>query len=268
MDIKRVTSALLGLPMVIVVLLFGNKYVIDVAMAIVAIISLQEYFNAFRDYKPIRWIGYLLAFIICFIHMLPAEQLFSYIGLSIPIVIVALFIELVIKDLKINIIDIAITLFGIFYVVLFTMFIPLLAGIENGKILIWYAIFAAWGSDTTAYIVGKTLKLGKHKFSKVSPKKSIEGSVAGIIATSIVFGIYTNIVVSPNLELTWAEMAFVGIIISLISQIGDLSASSIKRYCGIKDFGSIMPGHGGILDSFDSIIMISPFVYIFLQILL
>ena len=97
MDIKRVTSALLGFPLVILVLLLGNKYVIDVAMAIVAIISLQEYFNAFREYKPIKWIGYLAAILICFIHFRSPEQLFGYISISIPVIIVALFIELIIK---------------------------------------------------------------------------------------------------------------------------------------------------------------------------
>ena len=118
MDIKRLTSALLGFPLVILVLLLGNKYVIDIVMAIVADISLQEYFNAFKEYKPIKWIAYLAAILICFIHFIIPLQLFVYISITIPVIIVALFIELVIKDLKINIIDIAITLFGIFYVVL------------------------------------------------------------------------------------------------------------------------------------------------------
>ena len=265
MDIKRVTSALLGLPMVIIVLLFGNKYIIDVAMAVVAIISLQEYFNAFSEYKPIRWLGYLFAFLICFIHLVPHEQLFSYISISIPVIIVALFIELVIKDLKINIIDIAITLFGIFYVVLFTMFIPLLAGVENGKILIWYALIAAWGSDTTAYIVGKTFKLGKHKFSKVSPNKSIEGCVAGILGAVILSLIFTLCMDKfIQFEISYLKILLITVVLSIIGQFGDFAASSIKRFAGIKDFSNLIPGHGGLLDRIDSLIFIAPFAYILL----
>lgn len=265
MDIKRVTSALLGLPMVIVVLLFGNKYVIDVAMAIVAIISLQEYFNAFSEYKPIKWIGYLAAFLICFIHLVPQEQLFSYIGISIPIIIVALFIELVINDLKISIIDIAITLFGIFYVVLFTMFISLLAGVENGKILIWYALIAAWGSDTSAYVVGKTFKLGKHKFSKISPNKSIEGCVAGLIGAVVLSLIFTLCMDKfIGFEISYVKVLIVSAILGIIGQFGDFSASSIKRFTGIKDFSNLIPGHGGLLDRIDSLIFIAPFAYILL----
>ena len=268
MDIKRVTSALLGFPLVILVLLLGNKYVIDVAMAIVAIISLKEYFNAFRAYKPIKWIGYLAAILICFIHFISQEQLFVYISISMPVIIVALFIELVIKDLKINIIDISITLFGIFYVVLFTMFIPLLAGVENGKILIWYAIFAAWGSDTTAYIVGKTFKLGKHKFSKVSPNKSIEGCIAGLVGAIIFSLIFTLCMDKLSLfEISYIKVLIVSAILGIIGQFGDFAASSIKRFTGIKDFSNLIPGHGGLLDRIDSLIFIAPFAYILLTII-
>ena len=268
MDVKRVSSALLGLPMVIIVLLFGNKYVIDIAMAIVAIISLQEYFNAFKEYKPIKWLDYVIAGLICFIHLIPQEQLFSYIGLSIPFIIVALFIELVIKNLKINVIDIAITLFGIFYVVLFTMFIPLLAGVENGKILIWYALIAAWGSDTTAYIVGKVFKLGKHKFSKVSPNKSIEGCVAGVVGAVILSLIYTLCMKEfSGFEISYVKVLVVSTVLSIIGQFGDFAASSIKRFTGIKDFSNLIPGHGGLLDRIDSLIFIAPFAYILLTLI-
>ena len=265
MDIKRVTSALLGLPLVIIVVLLGNKYIIDITMAIVAIISLQEYFNAFSKYKPIKWIAYLIAFLICFIHLIPTEQLFTYIGLSIPVIIVALFVELVIKDLKISIIDIAITLFGIFYVVMFTMFIPLLAGVENGKILVWFAFIAAWGTDTFAYIAGNTLKLGKHKFSKISPKKSIEGCVAGLIGAivlSLIFAVCMDKFLS--FEISYVKVLVVSAILSIIGQFGDFAASSIKRFVGIKDYSNLIPGHGGLLDRIDSLIFIAPFAYILL----
>jgi len=265
MDIKRVTSALLGFPLVIVVLLFGNKYIIDAVMAIVAIISLQEYFNAFNEYKPIKWIGYLSAILICFIHIVPQEHLFSYVGISIPLIIVTLFIELVIKDLKINVIDIAITLFGIFYVVLFTMFIPLLAGVENGKILIWYALISAWGSDTFAYIIGKTFKLGKHKFSKISPNKSIEGCFAGVIGAVVLCLIFTVCIEKfLQVEISYLKILIISTILSIIGQFGDFAASSIKRFTGIKDFSNLIPGHGGLLDRIDSLIFIAPFAYILL----
>jgi len=265
MDIKRVTSALLGLPLVMIIILLGNKYVIDIALSIVAIISLHEYYNAFGKYKPIKWMGYLSAFLICFIHLIPTTQLFYYIGLSIPLIIVALFIELIIKDLKINIIDIVISLFGILYVVLFIMFLPLLAGVENGKILIWYALFSAWGTDVFAYVIGKTFKLGKHKFSKISPNKSIEGCIAGLIGAVVVCLIYTVCIDEfLTFEISYIKVLIISIILSIVGQFGDFAASSIKRFAQIKDFSNLIPGHGGLLDRIDSLIFIAPFAYILL----
>ena len=114
------------------------------------------------------------------------------------------------------------------------------------------------------------LKVSVTTFSKVSPNKSIEGCIGGILGSAIFYGLYaaylnSNFIVELGTELNIVLMTVLGVFISIISQIGDFFASSIKRNCDIKDFGSIMPGHGGILDRFDSIIMITPFVYILFE---
>ena len=265
MDLKRVSSAVLGLPMVIIVLLLGNKYVIDLALAIVAVIALHEYFNAFSKYKPIKWIGYLSAISISLIHIIPEDMLLKTIALAIPVIVIVLFMQLVIKNMKISIIDIAITLFGICYIVLFILFIPLMAGEENGKIYIWYIFIISWGTDIFAYLVGK--RFGKHKFSKISPNKSIEGCVAGIVGAVVLALIYTffvNKFASVHV-ISYVAITIVAIILSIVGQFGDFSASSIKRFVGIKDFSNLIPGHGGILDRIDSLIFIAPFAYILLM---
>lgn len=267
MDLKRVTSALLGFPLVIAVILLGNKYVIDMVLAIVALISLNEYYNAFenKQHKPIKWIGYLCAVLIAFIHFIPTDKLFYYIGLSIPVLITILFTELIIKDLKISVTDLAITFLGILYVVLFIMFIPLLAGTEEGKVLIWYPIAAAWGTDIFAYVVGKTFKLGKHKFSKISPNKSIEGCIGGLIGAVVLSLVFTLCINKGlNFGISYIKILIISAILSIIGQFGDFSASSIKRYAEIKDFSNLIPGHGGLLDRIDSLIFIAPFAYILL----
>lgn len=265
MDLKRVSSTVLGLPMVIIVLLLGNKYVIDVALAIVAVIALHEYFNAFSKYKPIKWIGYLSAISISLIHIIPEDMLLKTIALVIPVIVIVLFMQLVIKNMKISIIDIAITLFGICYIVLFILFIPLMAGEENGKIYIWYIFIISWGTDIFAYLVGK--RFGKHKFSKISPNKSIEGCVAGIVGAVVLALIYTFFVNKFALVhvISYVAITIVAIILSIVGQFGDFSASSIKRFVGIKDFSNLIPGHGGILDRIDSLIFIAPFAYILLM---
>lgn len=265
MDLKRVSSTVLGLPMVIIVLLLGNKYVIDVALAIVAVIALHEYFNAFSKYKPIKWVGYLSAISISLIHIIPEDMLLKTIALAIPVIVIVLFMQLVIKNMKISIIDIAITLFGICYIVLFILFIPLMAGEENGKIYIWYIFIISWGTDIFAYLVGK--RFGKHKFSKISPNKSIEGCVAGIVGAVVLALIYTFFVNKFALVhvISYVAITIVAIILSIVGQFGDFSASSIKRFVGIKDFSNLIPGHGGILDRIDSLIFIAPFAYILLM---
>lgn len=266
MDIKRIVSSVLGLPMVIIVILFGNKYIIDIAMSIVAIISLHEYYNAVsKDSKPIKWLGYVTAALISLIHIINIENLYKIAILMVPIIITILFIQLIIDNMKHSFKDIAVSAFGIFYIVYFISFIPLIAGTTDGKIYVWYAIIAAWGTDIFAYLVGK--KIGKHKFSKISPKKSIEGCIAGVIGAVALAIIYTaclnlffNIV-----GISYIKVIIITAILSVISQFGDFAASSIKRSVGIKDFSNLIPGHGGLLDRIDSLIFVAPFAYILLD---
>ena len=108
-----------------------------------------------------------------------------------PMSILLMFIHVILTNNKITIKDISITLFGIIYISVFLMFVPLIRGSENGNLLIWYVFFAAWMTDTFAYLIG--MKFGRHKFSQISPKKSIEGSVAGTIGATVVILIYTYI---------------------------------------------------------------------------
>ena len=133
----------------------------------------------------------------------------------------------------------------------------------NGKILIWYVFISAWGTDIFAYCIG--IKFGKHKFSKISPNKSIEGCVAGTVGAVICMLIYTFICNTVwNMNINYILISVIGIILSLVGQIGDFAASSIKRYTGIKDFSNLIPGHGGMLDRIDSVIFIAPFAYFLL----
>jgi len=264
MKYSRWISALFGAPLVILILAFGNVYVIDVAFAIISAISLHEYFNSFKEKaKPIIWIGYVISALIAFIHVLQADMIMPILGFIVPITILIMFVQVILTNNKTTIKDISITLFGIFYIAVFLMFIPLIRGSENGKLLIWYVFFAAWMTDTFAYLIGK--RFGKHKFSQISPNKSIEGCIAGTLGATITILVYTYICNTYwGLNMSYSYITIVAIILSIIGQIGDFAASSIKRYVGIKDFSNLIPGHGGMLDRFDSVIFIAPFAYILL----
>lgn len=271
MDIKRVTSALLGFPLVVIILTFGNKYVVDICLALVAMLGMQEFFNAVsKEAKPVRWIGYLTCVSIALIHILPEnlpmQVVKSMLLISMPMIILILFLHVIVTNMKINFKDIAYTLFGIVYVIGYIIFLGLLRGIDNGRIIIWYAIIAAWGTDIFAYLIGK--RFGKHKFSEVSPKKSIEGCISGIIGAVIIAVLYT---VAMNaifeFEYSYLFVIIVTAILSIIGQIGDFAASSIKRYVDIKDYSNLIPGHGGMLDRIDSLMFLAPFAYILLSLI-
>ena len=262
MDIKRITSGLLGFPLVLIVLIIGNVYVVDIALAIIAILAMDEYFNAIAKIaKPVRWIGYLSCISIALIHVIPEEQLVTTSILAIPVLLLILFIQVIVTEMKTSFKDIAYTFFGIMYVVTLLMFFAKINGMQNGNILIWYAIFAAWGTDIFAYFIGK--HFGKHKFSKISPKKSIEGCIAGTVGAVVIMLIYTYVANTFwGMSYSYLAIGIIGIILSVIGQIGDFAASSIKRYVDIKDYSNLIPGHGGMLDRIDSLIFLAPFAYV------
>lgn len=267
MDIKRITTALLGFPLVVILLVLGNKYVVDITFAIVAAMSLHEYFNAFKEKaNPVIWMGYLASALIAFIHIFPIEHAITIVSILIPTAIAVLFLQVILTNMKTNVKDIAITFFGICYIPLFLMFVPLINGLTNGKLLVWYIFTTAWGTDIFAYIVGKWI--GKHKFSKISPNKSIEGCIGGILG-SIVLSLLITYIFNTffSMQFSYGYTILISIILSIIGQIGDFAASSIKRYVGIKDFSNLIPGHGGMLDRIDSIIFIAPFAYMLLRLL-
>lgn len=150
------------------------------------------------------------------------------------------------------------TFFSIVYAPLMLSFIFRIREMDQGLILVLLVFIASWISDTFAYLTG--MLLGKHKLApKLSPKKSIEGSVGGIVGAALVGALY------GFLFFDGAQMiigcAVVGGVGSIVSQIGDLAASGIKRNYDIKDYGNLIPGHGGIMDRFDSVIVTAPMIY-------
>ena len=261
MDAKRITSALLGFPLVLVIFIIGNKTIVDIALTIIALLAMSEYFNAVSKVsKPVRWIGYLSCLSIAIIHIVPQEHLNTIVTLAVPTILMILFAQVIATDMKTNFKDIAYTFIGIFYVVFFIMFVAFINGMPNGRVLIWYAIIAAWGTDIFAYFIGKAI--GKHKFSKVSPKKSIEGCIGGTIGAVLLMIIYTYFVNTYlGMNYSYLFIIGIGIVLSLVGQIGDFAASSIKRFVDIKDFSNLIPGHGGMLDRIDSLIFLAPFAY-------
>lgn len=159
--------------------------------------------------------------------------------------------------------EIMAAIFGIIYVAFTLSFVFLVRVLEGGKILMWLIFISAWGSDTLAYSTG--MLFGKHKMTpNLSPKKSIEGLIGGIIGAGLLGLIYA-LVFRDALSSVFANPLLVVPIVTAVagglSVFGDLAASAIKREYEIKDYGDLIPGHGGILDRFDSIIISAPLVF-------
>lgn len=268
MNIKRIGTALIGGPIIIALLVLGNSKIIDIFLALVALRAMNEYNNCAKNTcKPISWITYIPAILIAFIHVIPIEIWSKILPIIIPILLLILFMQVIITDGKTTYKDLVYTLSGILYIVPLISFLSLLYGAKNGKILVWFIMFASWGSDIFAYLIGK--KFGKHKFSKISPNKTIEGCIAGLIGAVILCSIYALIVNNVfALNLIYWKIAIIAIVLCIIGQIGDFAASVIKRHFDVKDFSDLFPGHGGMIDRCDSIIFIAPFAYYIFVILL
>ena len=152
---------------------------------------------------------------------------------------------------------------GLAYIVVLMSFIYYVRNMSDGLFLVPLVYICAWGNDTFAYFTGR--KLGKHKMSPIlSPKKSIEGLIGGIAGAALLGLIYGLIFGSklPSLTLPAISCCIIGAGGALLAVIGDLAASAVKRDTGIKDYGWLIPGHGGVLDRFDSILYTGPAVYI------
>lgn len=225
--------------------------------------GLYEFYKAIKvkNFNPIPWIGYGL---LCIFYLLNND--FTSIMYIIVLAAMILLVVPVIK-LKYTFIDVSITLLGFLYIGILFSFIPLVSEKIGGEFLVWLIFLGSWITDTFAYYSGKYL--GKRKLCpEVSPKKTIEGSIGGFLGSALVCGLYGIIVNNYYTEVNVIHYFLIGALCGIIGQFGDLVASSIKRYVGIKDYSNLIPGHGGILDRFDSILFNSAVVFYYLTFIL
>ncbi|MBQ7149046.1 MAG: phosphatidate cytidylyltransferase [Pseudobutyrivibrio sp.] len=230
-------------------------------------LSLVGMFELYRVFKIEKSLPAIAGYIICFIYYFVLA--FSS-GAYLPNVNEAIFVGFLIALLGVYVFsypkykasDILQAFFGFFYVAVMLSYIFIGRMGTDGKYIIWLVFLCSWGCDTCAYCVGKLF--GKHKMSPIlSPKKSVEGAVGGVIGAMLLTALYSFIMtkVDPAYQLNTLYLAIVAGVGALISMVGDLAASAIKRNYEIKDYGTLIPGHGGVLDRFDSVIITAPIIY-------
>ena len=268
MDLKRITSSIIVGLVLIVILVIPNNLITGIVFAIISAVAMYEYLKAISKIcKPIKWVGYLSCIIVAIISSIHAMHFFLVLMFLVPSILLILFLQIIITDMKTTFKDIAYTFLGICYIPVFIMFLTLINGLDNGKALLLYIFATAWGTDVFAYCIGH--RFGKHYFSKISTKKTIEGCTAGVLGSVIITLIYTVVLNNCfSFDYSYLLIIFVAIVLSLIGQIGDFSASCIKRYVDIKDYSNLLPGHGGMLDRIDSVLFIAPFAYLIFTVIL
>ncbi|WP_106058540.1 phosphatidate cytidylyltransferase [Clostridium vincentii] len=258
---NRYLGALMIAPFIL--FLFIGGLPLEIFVFVLSLVGMYEFYNALRkkEFNPIAPIGYsLLLIYYLFNHNM--EYLMNFI-------IIATFLLLIIPviNLKYTFIDVAITLFGFLYVGIFFSFIYLVNIKMDGIFLVWLIFIGSWMSDTVAFYSGKLF--GKRKLCpRVSPKKTVEGSIGGLIGATFFCGLFGMFARNQGVDISIYHFLIIGALCGGISQFGDLVASSIKRYVGIKDYSNLIPGHGGILDRFDSILFSAIVVFYYLTFIL
>lgn len=255
----RVLSGLIMLPLLIVLIL--GDWVLFAACLIIGIMGVREFFNGFHamDIKPSFPIACVSAVILYAIALF-ADGYEMYMMWFFLVVLMSLLYLFKIEKRKLE--DAMATITGIVYVVFFSFHVTLVEHTEWG-ILVWLIVITAFGTDIMAYFTGYAI--GKHKLCpKISPKKTIEGSIGGILGSVILSGVF-GFFFAPDLLL---HCFIIGALGGVVSQFGDLTASVFKRKMGIKDYGNLIPGHGGILDRFDSVLFTGPMVYYYIMLVM
>lgn len=256
--LTRILTSAIGVVVFFLALFSPPKVFMLVILAVIAIM-LCEMYGVLKCGKLVNSIGIISAAITAFAMVINTSVNMSV--ALVPIVMLYL-IAAVLKHGKVNARDVLTHGFVTLFITSFMCYI-----IENFKMfsafgVLWVFVIA-WITDSGAYFAG--VFLGKHKLvPHISPKKTVEGAIGGVVACVVAGVVYYIILANTGNRFNWGElisyiaMSFVG---SILSQLGDFVASCIKRDCDVKDYGSILPGHGGLMDRFDSVVFIAPFVY-------
>ena len=255
---KRAITALVGLPLLIAVIWFGEPW-FTILVAIWGLLAAFEFYRIVSASKvsPLTYFG--LIWVLLFI----LRSHFDY-DLTTPLlltsaVILSLIWLLMRRQREGTFTGWAWTMGGILYIGWLLSHFVALRGLDDGRNWVFLALFATFASDTAAFFVGRAV--GKHHLApRISPGKTWEGAIAGVCGAIIVSLLFT-IPTSLQLPLNYWQAVLLGLLVSVFGQLGDLVESLLKRNTGVKESGRLIPGHGGVLDRMDSIVFAGIVVY-------
>lgn len=266
---QRIITAVVAFFVLLPVLIFSDTFIFPLGLAVCAVLSVWEMFacvglkNAWLFTAPMYVLGAAFPFLI---RYLPDRDLLAPIAICAAVVwTLYAFTVLIFSHGKYPLEAVFVASFSLFYIFIGFNAILFIHDCEpGGKYLYYICFLGAWITDIFAYFCGRAF--GKHKLvPDVSPKKTVEGSIGGTVFCILVMVIFGFVVekLVPEISANLLIFAVAGVLIAVVSQIGDLSMSVIKRKYGVKDYGFIFPGHGGVLDRFDSVIAVSALLMVF-----
>ncbi len=259
---KRTISAIVAIALLFLLVaadFFTKLPIINVLLGIMLVVALYEIYKPFGFMKkiPLLIVGAVFGLLVYNFDMTGSFMMMQFI---LMLAVVSMFVVAVIWHKKVSFADISTMFFVTAYVSAGMLHIRLVYNGEFGLAMIFAALVAAFLTDTGAYFSGYFF--GKHKLiPEVSPKKTIEGAIGGVIVAMLSMLVYGWILTFFGINTNLLNIVIIGGVASVMSQFGDLSASLIKRSLGIKDYGDIMPGHGGVLDRIDSLLFTAPVIY-------
>ncbi len=264
---QRLMVGVIGGVFMILVLL-ANVNIISLVVGLIAVIGLSEIYNATGILKTqnklciFSYVYTLFTFLILGFAKNPSTVL----GMLLFIYLFLLLVYYIFNHETCDFHSVSSLFFQTIYVTALFAHIILVRRLSFGKYTMWFIFVTAWLSDTLAYAVG--LKFGRNKLiPSVSPKKTVEGAIGGL-AGSLIFNLIYGIICSVafKLNVNYLALILMALVAGAVSQLGDLSASCIKREYNLKDYSNLLPGHGGILDRFDSVLFVAPAIYYFVVI--
>lgn len=259
----RILTAAVAVPLLFIILFFLPPVFLTVLTALLCAVAALEWIRAVAPELP----GLLKGLTAAFAALMPLSTLLNRTGASLAVAMVFLLclfgiaIRRYEKEMPVSVQGLLACLFaGLLYPTLLGA-LNGLKGMENGRLLVLLPIVVTFCCDSSAYFAG--VYLGKHKVTPlVSPHKSAEGFLGGLVGGVLCLLIYGGILaLATDLTVHFGLLAIYGLAGSLACELGDLSYSLVKRQCGVKDYGNLIPGHGGVLDRFDSMSFVAPILY-------
>jgi len=270
---RRVLFALVGAPVTVALIYFGG-WILAAALGVVSAVCAWELYRMARSggSNPMATLGIILAAAIPLLVHAHYLGVFTLSFAEASLIFLALIASVIwLRGVAGRpLVSVSVTLFGVFYAALGTFIYPLryhdyAVGALAGTALVMFPIGVTWGTDIGAYAFGRMF--GKRKLMpSVSPGKTVAGAIGGVVAAIASCWFYVTVFLKPfgHLALTPLGMVLFGIAISVAGQTGDLAESLLKREAGVKDSSTLLPGHGGLLDRWDSLLFTIPVAYLIL----